>query len=74
MLAQSPNPEKKFCKHQKCQSIIGKEGALARHVLGENRFTLAQSPPFPSPKKKELEGPVRVIVPQIIIIITIGII
>ena len=70
MPAGSPNPEKKLCQHKKCQSTIGKEGVLARNILGENRFMPARSPPSPSPEKG-LEGPIRVIVPRIIIIIII---
>ena len=40
-------------KKQKCEQTIGKEGALARHVLGGNRFMPARSPPpSPTPKNK----------------------
>ena len=38
-------------KNKKCEQTIGKEGALARHVLGGNRFMPARSPPPPPPKK-----------------------
>ena len=57
-------------KTKNVSPLLGK-GALARHVLGENRFMPAQRPPSPPPpQKKGLEGPFRVIVCQIIIIIT----
>ena len=39
-------------KERKCEQSIGKEGALARHVLGGNRFMPARSPP-PSPHPKK---------------------
>ena len=55
-------PRKNFCQDKKCQATIRKEGALARHVLGENRFMPTRKPPSATPKKG-LEGLVRVIVP-----------
>ena len=39
-------------KNPKCEQTIGKGGALARHVLGTNRFMPARSPPSLTPKNK----------------------
>ena len=52
-------------KKSSMYKIVGKEGALASHVLGTNRFMPARSPPSPTPQKK-LHGGVRVTIPRII--------
>ena len=44
-----------------CEQTIGKEGALARHVLGGNRFMPTRRPPPPHKNKNPAERCSRII-------------
>ena len=67
-LLQALTPKKSFVKTKNVKLLLGKKGPLLGMYKVKTVSCLLEAPP--PPPKKELEGPVRVLVPRIITIMT----